>query len=151
MTHKEPVRRFFEDLFNNNDLDCAADLAAPVYIEHAIAPFGSEAPGAVAGPEHLRNTCTWLRNQFPDIHMTIESIVEEGDLVAARVLSQGTNSGPLNGVIPPTGRRFSASQSHWFRVEDGRLAEHWATRDDLPSMIQLGVISPPGPPGSTAT
>ena len=79
--------------------------------------------------------------------MTIESIVEEGDLIAARVLSEGTNSGLLNGVIPPTGRRFSATQSHWFRVEDGRLAEHWATREDLPAMIQLGVISPPGPPG----
>lgn len=78
--------------------------------------------------------------------MTIKSIVEEGDLVAVRVLSEGTNTGPLNGVIPPTGRRFSTAQSHWFRVEAGRLAEHWATRKDLPTMIQLGVITPPGPP-----
>jgi predicted SnoaL-like aldol condensation-catalyzing enzyme len=150
MSHKEPVRRFFEDLFNRQDLDCADDLAAPVYIEHAVAPFGTEAPGAVPGPEHLRNTCGWLCAQFPDLHMTIESIVEEGDLVVARVLSEGTNTGPLNGVIPPTGRRFSASQSHWFRVEDGRLAEHWATREDLPAMMQLGVVAPPGPPGPPA-
>lgn len=146
MTHKDLIRRFFEDLFNHNDLDCADDIAAPTYLEHAIAPFGREAPGTVAGPEHLRHASTWLRAQFPDIHMTIESIVEEDDLVAVRVLSEGTNLGMLNGVIPPTGRRFQAAQSHWFRVEDGRLAEHWATREDLPTMIQLGVISPPGPP-----
>ena len=117
----------------------------------AIAAFATEfdlfdAPGAVAGPAHLRETAAWLRAQFPDIHMTIEAIVEEGDLVAVRVLSEGTNLGPLNGVVPPSGRRFSAAQSHWFRVENGRLAEHWATREDLPTMIQLGVISPPGPP-----
>ena len=146
MSIKEPARRFFEQLFNDADPSCAEDIAAAVYIEHAVAPFGRDAPGTVAGPAHLRETAAWLRAQFPDIHMTIESIVEEGDLVAVRVLSEGTNSGPLNGVIPPTGRRFSAAQSHWFRVEDGRLAEHWATREDLPTMIQLGVISPPGPP-----
>ena len=147
MSIKEPVRRFFEQLFNDADPSCADEIAAPVYIEHAVAPFGRDAPGAVAGPAHLRETAAWLRAQFPDIHMTIESIVEEGDVVAVRVLSEGTNSGPLNGVIPPTGRRFSAAQSHWFRVEDGLLAEHWATREDLPTMIQLGVISPPGTPG----
>jgi predicted ester cyclase len=74
--------------------------------------------------------------------------VAEGDMVVARVLSYGTNLGKLNGVMPPTGRHFVARQSHWFRVEDGRLAEHWATRDDLTTMIQLGVIRPPGPPRS---
>jgi predicted ester cyclase len=48
--------------------------------------------------------------------MTIEAIVAEGDTVAVRVLSEGTNLGPLNGVMPPTGKRFAARQSHWFRV-----------------------------------
>jgi hypothetical protein len=51
-------------------------------------------------------------------------------------------------VVPPTGKRFVARQSHWFRVEDGKLAEHWATREDLPAMLQLGVVQPPGPPPS---
>jgi predicted ester cyclase len=147
MSTKEPARRFFEQLINDAGPSCADENAAQVYIELAVAPFGRDAPGTVAGPEHLRETSVWLRAQFPDIHMTIESIVEEGDLVAGRVMSEGTNSGPLNGVMPPAGRRFSAAQSHWFRVENGRLAEHWATREDLPTMIQLGVTSSPGPPG----
>jgi predicted ester cyclase len=47
-------------------------------------------------------------------------------------------------VVPPTGKGFSSRQTHWFRVADGKLAEHWATRDDLRTMIQLGVIQPPG-------
>ncbi|HEX2742742.1 MAG TPA: hypothetical protein VHM69_20040, partial [Rubrobacter sp.] len=44
------------------------------------------------------------------------------------------------------GKRFVARQSHWFRVADGKLVEHWATREDLPTMLQLGIIQPPGAP-----
>ena len=51
-------------------------------------------------------------------------------------------------MVPATGKRFSARQSHWFRVEDGKLAEHWATREDLAAMLQLGVVQPPGRPPS---
>jgi predicted ester cyclase len=54
----------------------------------------------------------------------------------------------LNGVAPPTGKRFSACQSHWYWVEDGKLVEHWATREDLPTMLQLGIIQSPGEPSS---
>jgi predicted ester cyclase len=75
--------------------------------------------------------------------MTIEAIIADADLVACRILSEGTNLGKLNSVVPPTGRRFAAHQSHWFRVEGGKLAEHWATRDDLPMLLQLGLIQPP--------
>jgi predicted ester cyclase len=73
------------------------------------------------------------------------TIVAEGDTVVVRILSEGTNLGPLNGVVPPTGKPFAARQSHWFRVADGKLAEHWATREDLVAMLQLGVVQPPGP------
>jgi predicted ester cyclase len=82
--------------------------------------------------------------QFPDLQMTIEAMVAEGDTVAVRVVSEGTNLRPLNGVVPPTGRRFKSRQSHWYRVEDGKLAEHWATREDLPAMMQLGIVESPG-------
>jgi hypothetical protein len=96
----------------------------------------------------MRQTAEWLLAQFPDLHMTVEAMVAEGDTVAVRILSEGTNLGPLNGVVPPTGKRFSARQSHWFRVEDGKLVEHWATREDLPTMLQLGIIQLPGGPPS---
>ena len=144
---KALVRRHFEEIWNNKDLAAADELLAQDYLEHAVAPFGQAEPGKVDGPSAMRQTARWLLAQFPDLHMTIEAMVAEGDLVAVRVLSEGTNLGPLNGVVPPTGKRFAARQSHWFRVEDGRLAEHWATREDLVAMLQLGVVQPPdGPP-----
>jgi predicted ester cyclase len=143
--NKELVRRHFEELFNRRNLAVADELMAQDYLEHALAPFGQAEPGSVDGPAAARQTAGWLLAQFPDLHMTIEAMVAEGDTVAVRILSDGTNLGPLNGVVPPTGKRFAARQSHWFRVADGKLAEHWATREDLVAMLQLGVVQPPGP------
>jgi predicted ester cyclase len=145
-SRKTLVERYFEELFNKRDLERVAEIVAEDYTEHAVAPFGQAEPGRVHGPDTMRQTVAWLTEQFPDLRMTIEALVCEGDLVATRVRSEGTNLGKLNGVMPPTGKRFVARQSHWFRVQDGKLAEHWATREDLPTMLQLGVIRPPGPP-----
>ena len=146
--NKELVRRHFEEIWNHKDLAVADELMAPDYLEHALAPFGQAEPGRVNGPAATRQTTQWLLAQFPDLHMTIEAMVAEGDLVAVRGLSEGTNLGPLNRVVPPTGKRFAARQSHWFRVADGTLAAHWATREDLVAMLQLGVVQPPGRPPS---
>jgi len=140
---KDLVRRLFEDVFNEQRLDLTGEIMAEEYVEHAVEPFGRQEPGQVHGPSHQRGVVGWLRAQFPDLRMTIQSIVAEGELVAVRVRSKGTNLGSLGGVAPPTGKRFAAEQSHWYRVADGRLCEHWATRDDLSAMLQLEVIRPP--------
>jgi predicted ester cyclase len=140
------VRRLFDEVFTTHNLAAADEIMAEEYVEHAIAPFGREEPGRVHGPSHARDVVEWLRAQFPDLEMTIESLVAEADMVAVRVRSSGTSRGKLGGFAPPTNKRFVADQSHWYRVADGRLCEHWATRDDLSTMLQLGVIQPPGPP-----
>jgi len=143
MSNVDVLIRRWTDVFNERDFDACRAIASEVYVEHAVAPFARVAPGEVNGPSHLQATAEWLLAQFPDLRMTVASLVAHGDAVAVRVHSEGTNLGPLNGLMPPTGKRFSAEQSHWFRVEDGLLAEHWATRDDLTSMLQLGVLQPP--------
>jgi predicted ester cyclase len=146
--NKELVRRHFEEFFSRRNLAVAEELLAEDYLEHAVAPFGQAEPGLVDGPVAMRETAEWLLAQFPDLHMRIEAMVAEGDTVAVRVFAEGTNLGPLNGVVPPTGKRFAARQGHWFRIEGGRLAEHWATREDLVAMLQLGVVQPPARPAS---
>ena len=143
---KALVERHFEEIFNQRHFDAGRELVGEDYVEHALAPFGDKEPGRVNGPQHVRATAEWLLEQFPDLRMTVEALVSDGDLVAARVLSEGTNLGKLSGVVRPTGNRFSARQTHWFRVENGKLAEHWATRDDLTAMVQLGIVRRPGPP-----
>jgi len=141
-SHHDLVRRLFDEVFNQRDFGALADIVAERFVEHAISPFGTEAPGLVDGPAHMRGVIEWLVSQYPDLRMTVETIVAEDDAIAVRVSSEGTNLGLLNGIIPATGKRFSAVQAHWYRVDDShKLAEHWAVRDDLRSMMQLGVIS----------
>jgi predicted ester cyclase len=137
------VRRLFEDVFNERRYDELPEIVGERYADHALAPFGEQEPGDVNGPAHLRQVVEWLRSQFPDVRMRLEAVVAQGDHVAARVRSDGTNLGALGGAIPPTGRRFDAEQTHWFRVAGGRLVEHWAVRDDLRAMVQLGLIPRP--------
>jgi len=144
---KALARRFFE-LLNGADPTAANDIIADTYVEHALAPFGSSEPGVVDGPAHVMEVARSLREQFPDLRVEVQALVTEGDFVTALITAEGTNLGPINGVIPPTGRSFSSRQSHWFRVEGAKLAEHWATRDDLTTMLQLGLIPRPGPPGA---
>lgn len=80
----------------------------------------------------------WLLSFFPDHRFDIEDAAADENTV------RGTCSGTYEGElwdIPPTRERFAVQQSHWFRVSDGKVAEHWAVRDDLGMMRQLGVLS----------
>ncbi len=59
----------------------------------------------------------------------------------------GGDAARLRGTfgISPTGKSFTAEHMHWHRLAEGKLAERWAVRDELDSLIQLGIIDPPGP------
>ena len=70
-------------------------------------------------------------------------VVAAGDLVAYRATLSGTHEGELLGM-PPTGRSFAVQHMHMLRMRDGRACEHWAVRDDLGMLQQLGIIPAPG-------
>ncbi len=144
--NKELVRRHFDEIWNQRNLAACEELMAEDFVENAAAPFAPAGPGRVNGPAAMRGTVGWLTAQFPDMRMQVDALVAEDDMVVARVTSSGTNLGQVEGGPPATGKAFTSSQSHWFKVADGKLCEHWATRDDLSTMVQLGVIRPPGPP-----
>jgi predicted ester cyclase len=80
-------------------------------------------------------------------------VVAEGDLVVLHATMSGRHTGTFVGydenarpaqAFPPTGKRFSTTQTHWFRIADGKVIEHWANRDDLGTATQLG-WTPPSP------
>ena len=66
------------------------------------------------------------------------------DLLTPRALGYDADARPAQ-AFPPTGRRFATTQTHWFRIADGKIIEHWANLDDLGTAMQLG-WSPPSPP-----
>jgi predicted ester cyclase len=107
----------------------------------------------VAGPAGFYATALWLRAAFAGLHYDIHHAIADGDLVVVNSTMNGRHvtpwavyaaDGALDTVFPPTNRAFAMTQSHWFRLADGRIVEHWANRDDLGMGRQLGWI-PPSP------
>ncbi|SOB88819.1 ester cyclase [Streptomyces sp. 1331.2] len=103
------------------------------------------------GPQAFHATALWLRAAYSDLRWTIEEAVTEGDLVVLHTTMSGRHTGTFvtydeharpSGAFPATGRTFSVTQTHWCRVADGRLIEHWANRDDLGQALQLHWIPP---------
>jgi steroid delta-isomerase-like uncharacterized protein len=131
-TNKEIVQTLYDRLFNSGDLSVADDLAAADFVNHAGPPDGPR------GPEALKSLVAWLRGAFPDSHYAINKIVAEDDHVVVYLAYSGTHLGKFMGA-PATGRRFSQDQMHLIRLQDGKVAEHWAVRDDLGMMRQLGI------------
>ena len=106
------------------------------------------------GPEAMYATARWLHAAYADLAWDIHELVVEGDLVVVHSTMSGrhvgdfvsfTEDGDVGDVFPPTGRPFATTQSHWFRLRDGKVVEHWANRDDLGTAQQLGWV-PPTPP-----
>src|SRR5919112_1964907 len=93
-----------------------------------------------------RRIWEWILSVFPDHRFEVEDAAADGETVAVRGTMTATQEGELMGIAP-TGKPVAAQQSHWFRVVDGTIAEHWAVRDDLGMLQQLGVIPEPPQPG----
>ncbi|WP_433383489.1 ester cyclase [Actinoplanes sp. CA-142083] len=105
------------------------------------------------GPEAFVATAHWLRAAFADLRFDVHDTVADGDVIAVHCTMSGRQVGPFVSydergevaqAFPPTGRTFAITQSHWFRMADGQVVEHWANRDDLGLATQLGWV-PPSP------
>jgi predicted ester cyclase len=132
--NKELVRRQFE-LLNAGDVDGAANLWAAESSNH----------GRKTDPRGMSRMYESLR-ALHEQH-TLHEILSEGDWVAVRTTCKGVHSAtpeiPVNGGmfvgLSPTGRSYTAQHIHLFRIVDGKLAEHWASRDDLGTAKQIGL------------
>lgn len=96
-------------------------------------------PGMQRGREAFRAVIGSVATRLADQRVDVHAVISEGDLVAVRCTysAREVSEGPGG---ERTGKSFSVEHSHWFRMEDGRIAEHWAVRDDLGMMRQLGLI-----------
>jgi steroid delta-isomerase-like uncharacterized protein len=142
------VRRFYEEVWNEGNVDIAEEIFAPDYVRHDLRPTR-----AASGGEGMAAIAAAFRGAFPDLRMEVDLILSDGDLVAARWTSTGMFSGPW-GDVSPTGVRATFSGVNIFRIRGGRVVELWNHRDDLGLMEQVGAPvfagSSRDPEGSTA-
>ena len=82
---------------------------------------------------------------FSGFETTIDGAIAEGDIVAVRWTTSGTNDGSLFGM-EPTGKTVSWTGLNVYRFECGKIAESWSENDLFSLMQQLGVPGIPGTP-----
>jgi steroid delta-isomerase-like uncharacterized protein len=132
--NKELYRHYIEELWNKKDPEAVDRYVGHDYIEH-----NTNLPPGFDGRKRFVAT---VIKAFPDYHAEIQEVVAEGDRVVARVEFTGTNDGPFEGR-PPTHNKLRFSTADFFRIADGKIAEHWDVVNQLPRMIALGLIQPP--------
>jgi predicted ester cyclase len=131
--NKNMVCRIFEEIFNQGKLELASELLADNFVNHTL-------PGK-SGGESVTFTLTLLRQAFDQPHFALEQVLAEGDWVAVRLTFSGIQIGPLYGLaLPQSGKLCKQLQMHLFRCVNGKVAEHWAMRDDLSLLNQLGLL-----------
>jgi predicted ester cyclase len=97
--------------------------------------------GMPRGPAGFRQIVRWINAAFADVSITPEDVIARDDKVVARTRFRGLHVGPFQG-IPPTHRTIEFDQIHIWRLEDGRIAEHWACMDELTGLRQMGAALP---------
>ena len=131
--NKRIVRRYYEEIWNKNSLECLDEIVADDYIEQ---PGGS-------GIEGWKQWFNLMHSAFPDVHYTVEDITAEGDKVAARFSVRGTHKGEFMG-IPPTNKQINITVLTMKKIVNGKIQEAWTKIDRLGLMEQLGAVPPKG-------
>jgi steroid delta-isomerase-like uncharacterized protein len=98
-------------------------------------------PEDLVGPEAFKGLVQMYRDAFPDLRLTVDQQISDGDFVVTRWASAGTNTGSLAGM-PPTGKSTSITGITIDKVVDGKIVESWTQWDNLGLMQQLGVGAP---------
>jgi predicted ester cyclase len=131
--NKDLVCRFTEEVMNQGNLSALEDYLASDFVNHVTGDVGIPA---------YRSVVEWARQlQGDEGRNAIDDLIAEGDRVAAFITVSGRPAKELRlfGLtFPANGLAFSNKHVHVFRIRDGKLSEHWAIRDDLTMLSQLG-------------
>jgi predicted ester cyclase len=119
--NKQFMLRYVEEVWNRHQLDKVRDFTGEDQLEESI--------------EHVRQFLA----AFPDVHVTIEDMIAEGDRVVIRLRASATNTGPFAGK-PPTGKKIELLSIRIFQIVGGKIQNTWAMQDRMGLMEQLGYL-----------
>jgi steroid delta-isomerase-like uncharacterized protein len=136
--NKALARQFIEEGFSKGNLAVADTIIAANFINH-----DPGTPPLPAGPEGYKQLVTAYRTAYPDLQLSVDDLIADGDKVGVRWTARGTHTGPL-GDIPPTGKQATITGISMLTIAGGKVAEQYTNWDTLGMLQQLGVIPAPG-------
>lgn len=131
--NKEIIRSYIEDVFNTGKVDKIEDFISPDYVE---VYQGKKYPLGIKGAqEHIQG----VRQIYPDLKVTVEQQIAEGEWVATSIVARGTHLGVWLG-IKPTGKVLTFTGVNIDRVVNGRIVEHGGAANMLEPLLEAGAI-----------
>ena len=131
--YKEMAQRWFGEVMSEGKIETIDELCAPDYVEHD--PF----PGTSADLAGLKEGITQIRSAFPDMQVSADEIIEEGDRLAVRSTMRATHEGDFMGV-PGSGKKVEVANYDFVRFENDMAVEHWGVIDSAALMEQIGAV-----------
>jgi len=134
--NKAIARRFIEEVWNQGNVSVVDELMDPNFVHH------DPASPHVSSREDYKQWIAETRTSFPDCHITIEDLIEEGDRVVTRWTIRGTHKGAIISPmhIPATGKQIAMAGMTITRAFGAKAVEDWHSSDALGLMQQLGMI-----------
>lgn len=134
--HLNASRRLLEEVWSKGNFAVIDDLVDANYVNHD--PNAAQLP---PGREGMKQFAMAYRSAFPDLSMTVEDQVAEGDKVVTRWCARGTHKGALPG-LPATGKSATVTGIGIDRIVNGKIVESWGNWDQFGMLRQLGAIPP---------
>jgi steroid delta-isomerase-like uncharacterized protein len=140
-TSNKAIFKRFHDVTNTGDAEIIAATIDEIVDPDVL--IRTPLPAKTTGAQALKEVFARLHAAFPDLHVTVEDLIAEGDKVAGRNSVTGTHRGEYMGVAP-TGKTVTYNEIFIFRFAAGRISETWGVVDLFSQMKQLGLIESPG-------
>jgi predicted ester cyclase len=131
-TTKQVIREFTKIFKNEHYVNGVDHLFDRTFVHHFRNPLPD-------GFEGLRQVGIMMNGAFPDVVVTEEDLIASGDKVVERSSAAATHKGALMGA-PPTNKRVKWSEIHIYRLQNGKIAEHWAEIAMMELLQQTGVL-----------
>jgi steroid delta-isomerase-like uncharacterized protein len=128
------IRRWFDQVWNEGRMEAIDEMASPDVVGHGQAQHATD-----VGLEEFRTFAKDLRRAFPDMTVTIDQIVEQGDKVVARWTSTMTHKGDFLGFAP-SGKKATITGTSIQRISGGKIVEGWDNWDQLGLLVQIGAV-----------
>jgi len=136
--NKQLVRRYIEHVVNTGNVDGIAEFISPEYVE--VYNNRRHAVGIEGAKSHILGG----RQTYPDLHLTIERQIAEGDWVVTQATARGTHQGSWMGM-KPTGKAVEITVVNVDKIVDGRIVEHGGAANVLEPLLEVGAIRVVGP------
>lgn len=126
------IRRWFEEVWNQGRAGAIDEMASPDVIGHGQAQHDVD-----VGLKQFKSFVLGIRSAFPDLKVTINFVVEQGDTVVARWTATMTHKGDFLGIAP-TGKKATITGTTTQKIAGGKIVEGWDNWDQLGLLVQIG-------------